>query len=306
MNDRYKLYNDDCMKILKELPTTHDNLGGGHISLILTDPPYGTITGLKNTYAVWDETLPTQPLIRECERLLRMNGVMALFCQYPYSVELVQGQTTILPFLYWLYWIKDKAGNNLTSRSAPVNVVEQIAVYRKKYDSNFEHPLREYASRVYDYVGLSMKQIEERMGNRAAEHFFYRTDSSQFELCTADTYQRMIDLFGIDQMSGFKSYRECVDINAEFNAEFNIPKGQKQIKNILPYKKDKTNYHPTQKPIKLLETIIKTYTKPGDIVLDFTMGSGSTGVACMNTHRKFIGIEKNKQYYKIAESRIQI
>ena len=62
--------------------------------------------------------------------------------------------------------------------------------------------------------------------------------------------------------------------------------------------------HPTQKPIALLEYLIKTYTNEGDTVLDPTMGSGSTGVACKNLNRKFIGIEKDEKYFEIAKSRI--
>ena len=63
--------------------------------------------------------------------------------------------------------------------------------------------------------------------------------------------------------------------------------------------------HPTQKPVDLLEYLIKTYTNENEIVLDFTMGSGSTGVACMNTNRKFIGIELDKNYFDIASKRIE-
>ena len=63
--------------------------------------------------------------------------------------------------------------------------------------------------------------------------------------------------------------------------------------------------HPTQKPVDLLEFLIKTYTNENDIVLDNCMGSGSTGVACMNTNRKFIGIELDQQYFEIAQNRIQ-
>lgn len=62
--------------------------------------------------------------------------------------------------------------------------------------------------------------------------------------------------------------------------------------------------HPTQKPIELLEYLIKTYTNPGDTVLDPTMGSGTTGVACANLNRKFIGIEKDENYFNIAARRI--
>ncbi len=62
--------------------------------------------------------------------------------------------------------------------------------------------------------------------------------------------------------------------------------------------------HPTQKPVDLMEYLVKTYTNEGDTVLDFTMGSGSTGVACVNTNRNFIGIELNKEYFEMASNRI--
>ena len=64
------------------------------------------------------------------------------------------------------------------------------------------------------------------------------------------------------------------------------------------------SYHPTQKPVALLEYLIKTYTQENETVLDFTMGSGSTGVACKNTNRKFIGIELDENYFNIAKERI--
>ena len=62
--------------------------------------------------------------------------------------------------------------------------------------------------------------------------------------------------------------------------------------------------HSTQKPVALMEYLIKTYTNEGETVLDFTMGSGSTGVACKNLNRKFIGIELDEEYFKIAQDRI--
>ena len=73
--------------------------------------------------------------------------------------------------------------------------------------------------------------------------------------------------------------------------------------NILYFKRDR-GLHPTQKPVALLEYLIKTYTVDGDVVLDFTMGSGSTGVACVNVNRCFIGIELEEKYYDIASERI--
>jgi len=81
------------------------------------------------------------------------------------------------------------------------------------------------------------------------------------------------------------------------------PKTVKYFKGIANNHKDRT--HPTQKPIELMEYLIKTYTKESETVLDFTMGSGSTMVACQNTNRNGIGIEQDSKYFKIAEQRIK-
>lgn len=69
-------------------------------------------------------------------------------------------------------------------------------------------------------------------------------------------------------------------------------------------KTDKATKHPTQKPVILMEYLIKTYTNEGDTVLDNCMGSGSTGVACINLNRKFIGMELKQEYFDIANERI--
>ena len=74
--------------------------------------------------------------------------------------------------------------------------------------------------------------------------------------------------------------------------------------NIYFPNENKAGQHPTQKPVALLEYLIKTYTNENETVLDNCMGSGSTGVACVNTNRNFIGIEKDENYFKIAEQRI--
>ena len=86
---------------------------------------------------------------------------------------------------------------------------------------------------------------------------------------------------------------------------FNLWEGNKYKSNILKYKKDYDGFHPTQKPILLLEDLIKTFSNEGDLVVDLTMGSGSTAVACLNTNRNFIGIELDAEYFEIAKERIE-
>ena len=82
------------------------------------------------------------------------------------------------------------------------------------------------------------------------------------------------------------------------------PEGSRYPKTVLKFKQEK-GLHPTQKPVELMEYLIKTYTNPGNTVLDNTMGSGSTGVAAVQCGRKFIGIEMDSEYYKLAKQRIE-
>ena len=96
---------------------------------------------------------------------------------------------------------------------------------------------------------------------------------------------------------GSSNYREQKSVVTE-NQGFRYPL------DVIEFKSDK-GLHPTQKPVALLEYLIKTYTNESETVLDNCMGSGSTGVACVNTNRKFIGIELDKNYYDIANKRIE-
>jgi DNA modification methylase len=82
------------------------------------------------------------------------------------------------------------------------------------------------------------------------------------------------------------------------------PEGSRYPKTILKFRQEK-GLHPTQKPVALMEYLIKTYTNPDDVVLDNTMGSGTTGVAAVQSGRDFIGIEMDEEYYKIAKERIE-
>ena len=94
---------------------------------------------------------------------------------------------------------------------------------------------------------------------------------------------------------------EMVNKVTDYNSTERYPR------NVIKFSTDKqkSKLHPTQKPVALMEYLIKTYTNENDLVLDFTMGSGTTGVACKNLKRRFIGIELDENYFKIAKQRIK-
>lgn len=79
---------------------------------------------------------------------------------------------------------------------------------------------------------------------------------------------------------------------------------EKYPTSVLEFERPHPPLHPTQKPVRLLEWLVRTYSNPGDVVLDCTMGVGSTGVACVNTGREFVGIELQKEYFNIAQKRM--
>jgi len=99
-----------------------------------------------------------------------------------------------------------------------------------------------------------------------------------------------------------KQYKKSLNYGDFKGATFEVSK--LRVPSSVQLFKRETGYHPTQKPVALLEYLIKTYTNVGDKVLDFTMGSGSTGVAAVNLGRDFIGIERDDKYFSIAEKRI--
>ena len=307
---RCTLFFGDCL-------IESDKIESGSVDLILTDLPYGTIKGQGNSPAAkqwgyknseWDETIPPQKIYEIANRILRKNGKMILFAQEPYASKLITDAITNVPFIFKMIWAKDNYGSHLKCNKAPLGYFEEILVFGKIYDTDLKHPVYDYADLLIEYIGKPKKQIFEEMGHQGAFHLLLGKNSFQVHLCTEKTYTQMIEMYGIDKMKGFIDYKELKKQEDIFKEEtkstFNLWEGNKYKSNILKYKKDYNGYHPTQKPILLLEDLIKTFSNENDLVVDLTMGSGSTGVACKNTNRNFIGIEKDKKYFEIAVSRV--
>lgn len=301
-----KLYKGDCL-------IESDKIESGSVDLILTDLPYGTVKDIKNVNhgmsgkCEWDEVIDTDEIYKVANRILRKNGKMVLFAQQPFTNELINKAIPNIPFCYSMIWEKDHFANALTAKKAPLNYYEDVLVFSKNHDTEGVHPLRPYFKKVLEFIGLNLKEINTKLNHRRAEHTFY-VSSTQFGLCTEPTYKELIKVFSIDDVEGFKTFKELKEIDEQFkqnySSTFNLWEGKKYKSNILKYKKDYDGHHPTQKPVLLLEDLIKTFSNEGNTVIDLTMGSGSTGVACKNTNRNFIGIEMDDNYFEIAKQRI--
>lgn len=215
----------------------------GSVDMILCDLPYGT------TRCKWDSVIPFESLWAHYTRIIKDNGVIALFADEPFSANLVNSNLKL--YRYELIWQKEQGTDFLNANRKPLKAHEKIQIFYKKQP-------------VYN------KQLTEGKPYRAV-----------------NGGKKSTDCYGNFKMGYFKSMGD--KRNPITVLKFNRERG----------------LHPTQKPVALLEYLVKTYTNEGDTVLDNCMGSGTTGVACANTGRRFIGIEKDDHWFEVGRDRIE-
>ena len=308
-----EIHQGDCLELGSEIEP-------GTVDLILTDLPYGTVEGLggdiekykRLSGSKWDVAIDPKEVYAIANRILRKNGKMVLFSQEPYTSRLINEVIPNIPFNYRMVWEKDHFANALLVNKAPVSYYEDILVFSKTHDTEDLHPLRNYLKECKEKSGMTNKQFNHlfsdyynKQGCRDRSVLEHYWSPSQFMLPTIEIYEKILQPTGYFPIP----YTELKAIDDQFKKDFpstfNLWEGNKYKSNILKYRKDYDGYHPTQKPVLLLEDLIKTFSNEGDIVVDLTCGSGSTCVAAQNAGRSFIGIEKEKEYVDIANERIK-
>src|SRR5699024_7958793 len=252
---------------------------------------------------LWDLAIDPTNIYEIANRILRKNGKMVLFSQEPYTTQLITKVIPNVPFSYRMIWEKNDFANALLVNKAPVSYYEDILVFSKTHDTEDLHPLRGYLKECKEKSGMTNKQFNHlfsdyynKQGCRDRSVLEHYWAPSQFKLPTIEIYEKILQPTGYFPIP----YTELKAIDDQFKKDlpstFNLWEGKKYKSNILKYKKDYNGYHPTQKPLLLLEDLIKTFSNDGDLVVDLTCGSGSTCVAAQKTGRSFIGIEKEKKY----------
>jgi DNA modification methylase len=268
------LYHADCFDIMPKIESKS-------IDLILADLPYGT------TACKWDSVLPFDKLWNEYERLITDNGAIVLFGSQPFTSALIMSNAKL--FKYEIIWEKPNPSNPLLAKKQTLKNHENICIFYKKQC-------------VFNPQMVTRRQEDKR--------------------------KQKIKTLGIFKTTGQKRI---------------IPSGDFELKlpmSVQFFDREQSGFHPTQKPIELLKYLIKTYTnefttckecagsgeifagfnqmdcdlktcptckgegKTRSVILDNTMGSGSTGVAAKMLQRNFIGIEKELNYFEIAQKRI--
>ena len=314
------LYNGDCL-------IESDKIESGSVDLILTDLPYGTVKGLggnikkyeRLSNSEWDNVIDTDKIMQIANRILRKNGKMILTANQPFTTELISKAIPNLPHCYNMYWDKMHFANCLVANKAPVSYIEDILVFTKRNSKNeidSKNEIRDYFLSERNKTKLSYKQINEECFGSASNGGGMASNiltsyKKGWTFPTKEKYEALQkigiclkDYEELKKESDILRDKYIMEESSRYPNTFNLWEGKKYKSNILKYKKDYSGHHPTQKPILLLEDLIKTFSNENDLVVDLTMGSGSCGVACKNTNRNFIGIEMDSSYYDIAVDRI--
>ena len=231
----------DCLEVMPKIETES-------IDMILCDLPYG------RTQNRWDAIIPFDELWKNYNRIIKPNGVIALFCDGMFMAELMVSNKKM--WRYNLVWDKILPSGFLNANRQPLRSHEEIVIFYKKQPT---YNPQKFKGQANHSKGTSQKNTNNNYG--------------KFEI--VDNREELGDMKHPRSIWSFQK-----------------PHPSKMV-------------HPTEKSLECVECLIKTYTNEGDIVLDNTMGSGTTCLGALNTNRYYVGIEKDEQYFEIAVKKIE-
>jgi len=262
-----KLLKGDCLDVMKTLPDKS-------INLICCDLPYGTtdthgVKKKKNRFIAWDNVIPLDLLWAEYRRILTDKGVICLNADQPFTSQLIIANLEW--FKYELIWKKNKTTGFLLANYRPMKQTEDIVIFSPAGASAAAK--KGNNCMTYNPQGLIEKVVVKKNNKKRLGKFLLNEE--------------------------FLGSNNVLLSEKEYSQQYtNYPK------EIIEFDMDHNPSHPTQKPVALMEYLVRTYSNENETVLDNAMGSGTTGVACVRSNRNFIGIEISDEYYEIANQRI--
>ena len=335
-----ELYNDDCLKVMKEFESNS-------IDLLFCDLPYG------QTSCKWDSLIDLEEFWKQVNRICKDSTPMFFTCSTKFGVSLINSNPK--NFRYDLVWVKSAPCGFLNAKKMPMKKHEMVYVFYKKlplYDlSSHTHKFKKEkeVQKTYESTTLygDKKIIDYKDRSAPVYDPPLPTSVVKEELCNYDVNK---NAYGGGKEGRIKISKDKKEHETRYDPPLptsvvkeetikqirNTPKqeegyGKEYLKNKPNYRKINPNLgatgtdshiydpplpnsileiksekgkHATQKPTALIEWCLKYYSKEGDKVLDPTMGSGSTGIACKNMNRQFIGIEMDKEIYNVAIERL--
>jgi site-specific DNA-methyltransferase (adenine-specific) len=290
------LLHGDCLNEMKELDDKS-------IDLIFCDLPYG------QTSCKWDCKIDLEKFWIEIMRIKKLNTPIFMTTTTKFGVDLIISAPKKCPFRYDLVWVKSAPAGFLSAKKMPMRKHEMVYVFYEKLP-------------YYDLSSHTHKFLNSKNGMKGQDNLCYGSEVKQVqnkqydpplpvsvvkeEIKDGAVNENYEGLYGglkapdyvsnnIERNKLRRKYKK--DGGSESAYEPPLPTTMLEIKSTR-------GKHSTEKPVALMEWILKYFSKDGDTVLDPTMGSGSTGVACKNMSRNFIGIEKDEEIYEVAVNRI--
>ena len=251
MMSNCQIYLGDCLEVMKDIPDKS-------VDMILCDLPYGT------TACKWDEVIPFEPLWEQYNRIIKDNGVVALFGSGTFTPKVML--SNIENYKYKWVWLKSNSTNFVHAKNRPMTKHEDILIFSQA-PMGHKSLLGERRMQYNPQGLIPLNKIKKATKNQFGS------------------------IAGVRPSHKKETLREYTNYPSDVLTNFPEVCGTKKLCS-------------SEKPIPLLEYLIRTYTNEGEKVLDNCMGSGSTGVACQNTNRNFIGIEIEEKYYNIARKRL--
>jgi len=290
-----KIINGDCLEMMKDIPDES-------IDLLFCDLPYG------QTSCSWDFVINLTLFWEQVNRICKERTPMFFCCSTKFGVSLINSNPK--NFRYDMVWIKSAPAGFLLAKKMPMRKHEMLYVFYRKL------PLYDLSSHKNKFI------IQNKTDNKVIDTSILcgRVDGST----PISIYNNRPAFHNKEQRNGESIYdpplpnsviRDTTNykndsvlygnvIRTDFMRKNNESAYEPPLPNSLLEIKSERGGHPTQKPIDLIKWCLKYYSKEGDIVLDPTMGSGSTGIACKEMNRKFIGIEKDEKIYNDAKNRL--
>lgn len=280
------LINGDCLEEMKKI---EDN----KIDLLFCDLPWSA------TSCKWDCALDLKLFWKEINRICKIDCPMFFCCNVKFGNTLINSNPK--NFRYDLVWIKSSPVGFLNAKKMPMKKHELIYVFYRKL------PFYDLSSHKHKFLG---ERESNRTGKDGVDNKGVWKNRSKGGKETFNSYDPPLPTSIIKE-------KQTEDIDEKYKnkgglyskiSRNGLLKNETHYNPPLPNSileiKSEKGKHATQKPVKLIEWILKYYSKEGDTILDPTMGSGSCGVACKNMKREFIGIEKDEEIYKVAVKRI--
>ena len=271
-----ELFKGDCLEKMKDLETDS-------VDLLFCDLPYG------QTACKWDCLIDLELFWKEVNRVCKINAPMFFTCSTKFGVSLINSNPK--NFRYDLVWIKSSAVGFLNAKKMPMKKHEMVYVFYRKLpfyniDDNHTH-----------------KFVKETENKRKIKGKGCYTNGCKTE--TSKKYDPPLPTSVMKEPKNEDVYGSSNEYRIQYeNRKPNESIYDPPLPNSILEIASQKGKHSTQKPTALMEWVLKYYTRENDLVLDPTMGSGSTGIACQNMNRRFIGIEKDEKIFEDAKKRL--